>query len=611
VKEFARCWRCLLNVVAALAIAVPLRADTTANPPSQQFAKLLDDAWEFGLETDPLFATDIGDHRHDDLLPKISLAEEARAAAADREFVRRLEAIDRSQLSTSDQINYDIFGLARREDIQEFEFQTYLMPVTDRWGFHVDFPELRRNLTFATVRDYENYIARLRGFGAYADGYMDLMREGVRQGITVPAVIMQKFNEPIEAQIVDDPGKSLLYEPLQKFPATIPAPEQERLRGAAKAAIAESVVPGYQRFLKFMREEYVPNCRTTIAASALPRGRDYYRFCVHKYTTLQEMTPEQVHETGLAEVARIHGEMDKIIHDLKFDGDFAAFIEYLRTDPKFYAKSAEELKKDASYILKRMDGQLPNLFGHLPRMPYGVREVPEYIAPQSVAAYYQSPAGDGSRAGFFYINTSNLPSRPLYTLQSLCLHEAVPGHHLQLALQQEIEGQPKFRKYTSFTAFTEGWALYAEHLGLEAGFYDDPYTDFGRLTMEAWRACRLVVDTGIHYMGWSREKAVDYMRANTAMSEHDIRSEVDRYIGWPGQALAYKTGEMKFRALRADAEKQLGERFDIRAFHDVVLAGGGVPLPVLDANVKQWIATQIKAAGAHPANAKGISGAAH
>ena len=370
--------------------------------------------------------------------------------------------------------------------------------------------------------------------------------------------------------------------------------DQERLRAEAKAAIAESVVPSYRRFLKFMRDEYVPSCRTSIAASALPHGRDYYRYCVHKFTTLDEMTPEEAHATGLAEVARIRGEMEKIIRDVKFDGDFAAFIEHLRTDPQFYAKTPEELKKDASYILKRMDGQLPKFFGHLPRMPYGVREVPEYIAPQSVAAYYQSPAGDGTRAGFFYINTSNLPSRPLYTLQSLCLHEAVPGHHLQIALQHEIEGQPMFRKYSGFTAFSEGWALYAEHLGTEAGFYDDPYSDFGRLTMEIWRACRLVVDTGIHYMGWTREQAVEYMRANSAQSEHDIRSEVDRYIGWPGQALAYKTGEMKIRSLRADAEKQLGDRFDLRAFHDVVLANGAVPLPVLDGVVKQWIVEQLR-----------------
>ena len=390
-----------------VAIVVPLvLAAAPANYASQQFAKLLDDAWEYDLESDPLFATDVGDHRHDDKLPAISLAEEAREAAANQEFVRRLEAIDRSQLSANDQINYDIFGRSRREDVEDFKFQTYLTPVSERSGFHIDFPELRRNLSFATVRDYENYIARLRGFDEYTVGHIELMREGVKQGITVPSVIMEKYNEPIEAQIVDDPEKSMLFEPFQKFPATTSAEDQARLRTAAKAAIAEVVVPAYRKFQAFMHDEYVPNCRTTIAASALPNGRDYYRYCVHRYTTLDDMTPEEAHATGLAEVARIRGEMDKIIRDLKFEGDFAAFVEYLRSDPKFYAKTPEELKKEASYILKRMDGQLPKFFGHLPRMPYGVREVPAYIAPQTTSAYYQGPAGDGTRPGYFYINTS-------------------------------------------------------------------------------------------------------------------------------------------------------------------------------------------------------------
>jgi uncharacterized protein (DUF885 family) len=400
---------------------------------------------------------------------------------------------------------------------------------------------------------------------------------------------MQRYNEPLEAQIVDDPEKSLLFAPLRGFPNAVPKREHERLRSEARKAIAESVVPGYRRFLKFMKDEYVPNCRGTIAASALPKGRDYYRFCVAKFTTLDDVTPEQIHAIGQAEVARIRGEMDKIIRDVKFDGDFAKFTEYLRTDPKFYAKSAEELEKEVAFVLKRMDGQLPKLFGRLPRMPYGVRQVPDYIAPQATFAYYQSPTGDGRRAGFFYINTYNLPSRPLYMLEALSLHEAVPGHHLQLAIQQELEHLPQFRKYTGFTAFIEGWALYSEGLGLEADFYKDPYSDFGRLTMEVWRACRLVVDTGIHYLGWTRDQAIEYMRANSAMPMHDIRAEVDRYIGWPGQALAYKTGEMRIRALRQDAEARLGERFDVRAFHDVVLGSGAVPLGVLEANVRAWI----------------------
>jgi uncharacterized protein (DUF885 family) len=580
-------WFCFLASLAAMNDRHAAAAEPAAN---EQFAALLHDAWELRLREDPLFATETGDHRYDDKLPKVSLADEKRRNAAQREYLARLRKIDRESLSATNRVNYDIFARVLRENIQEHAFQTYLMPISDRWGFHVDFPELPRNMPLTTTRDYENYIARLRGFSDYAAGHMELMREGVRKLMTVPSVIMQRYNEPLEAQIVDDPEKSLLYGPFQKLPPSMAKKDRERLQAAARKAIAESVVPGYRKFLKFMKEEYVPNCRGTIAASALPNGRDYYRFCVAKYTTLDDRTPEQIHAIGKEEVARIRGEMDTIIKDLKFDGDFAKFTDNLRTNPKFYAKSAEELQKEVSFILKRIDGQLPTLFGRLPRMPYGVRQVPNYIAPQTMFAYYQGPTGDGRRAGFFYINTYNLPSRPTYMLEALSLHEAVPGHHLQIALQQELADLPEFRKYSNFTAFIEGWGLYSERLGLEAGFYKDPYSNFGRLTMEIWRACRLVVDTGIHHLGWTREQAIEYMRANSAMPLHDIRSEVDRYIGWPGQALAYKTGEMKIRQLRKEAESQLGEKFDVRAFHDVVLGGGAVPLGVLEKNVQAWIA---------------------
>jgi uncharacterized protein (DUF885 family) len=564
-----------------------LGAEETANA---KFDALLKDAWELRLREDPLFATETGDHRFDDQLPKISLADEKRRDAARRGFMARLQDIDRSTLSPFNQVNFDVFARSLNDQIREYEFQSHLMPITDRNGFHIEFPEMPRNLPLVTTRDFENYIARLRGFADYAAGHIDLMRQGVRRGLTLPSVIMQRYNEPIETQIVDDPEKSLLYGPLKEFPASVPKKEHERLRSAARKAIGESVVPGYRQLLEFMKNEYVPNCRGTIAASALPKGREYYRFCVARHTTLDALSPEQIHATGLAEVARIRGEMDKIIRDLKFDGDFAKFTEYLRTDPKFYAKTAEELKKEVSFILKRMDGQLPTLFGHLPRMPYGVREVPAFIAPQTMFAYYQQPTGDGRRAGFFYINCYNLPSRPLYMIEALSLHEAVPGHHLQLALQQELPDLPEFRKYAGFTAYIEGWGLYAERLGLESGFYKDPYSDFGRLTMEVWRACRLVVDTGIHYLGWTREQAIEYMRANSAMPLHDIRAEVDRYIGWPGQALAYKVGQMKISDLRKEAETALGEKFDVRAFHDVVLGSGAVPLGVLEKNVRAWIA---------------------
>jgi uncharacterized protein (DUF885 family) len=561
-----------------------------AEPPAgDELAKLLGDAWEYRLREDPLFATNTGDHRYDDKLPKVSLADEKRRDADRREFLKRWEAIDRAALSAAEQANYDIFGRQLRDSGREYEFQTYLMPISDRWGFHVDFPELPRDMPLLTQRDYENYIARLNGFSQYAAGHIELMREGVKRGVTVPSVIMQRYNEPLEAQIVEDPEKSLLYKPLLDFPDSVPKSEHDRLRAAARKAISDSVVPGYRTFLEFMKNEYVPNCRGTIAASALPNGREYYRHCVQKFTTLDDRTPEEVHAIGLAEVARIRGEMDRIIRDLKFDGDFAKFTEHLRENPKFYAKSAEELEKEVAFILKRIDGQLPKLFGRLPRMPYGVRQVPDFIAPQATFAYYQSPTGDGTRAGFFYINTYNLPSRPIYLLEALSLHEAVPGHHLQIALQQELEHLPPFRKYSGFTAFTEGWALYAERLGLETGFYEDPYNDFGRLTMEIWRACRLVVDTGIHYLGWTREQAIEYMRANSAMPMHDIRAEVDRYLGWPGQALAYKTGELAIRELRGEAETKLGEKFDVRAFHDCVLGSGALPLELLEQNVHAWI----------------------
>jgi uncharacterized protein (DUF885 family) len=583
-------WLCLLiSIVGMNGRAVPA-AEPNSN---EQFAALLKDAWEFRLREDPLFATETGDHRYDDKLPKISLADENRRNAAQRDFLARLRKIDHESLAPRNQVNYDIFARVLRENIQEHAFQSYLMPITDRWGFHVEFPELPRNMPLSTTRDYENYVARLRAFSDYAAGHIELMREGVRKLLTVPGVIMQRYAEPLEAQIVDDPEKSLLYGPLQKLPPSMPKKDRERLRAAARKAIAESVVPGYRNFLKFMKQEYVPNCRGTIAASALPNGRDYYRFCVAKFTTLDDRTPEQIHATGKEEVARIRREMDAIIKDLKFDGDFAKFADYLRTDPKFYAKSPEELQKDVSFILKRMDGQLPTLFGRLPRMPYGVRQVPDFIAPQTMMAYYQGPTGDGRRAGFFYINTYNLPSRPTYLLEALSLHEAVPGHHLQIALQQELTDLPDFRKYSNFTAFIEGWGLYSERLGLEAGCYKDPYSNFGRLTMEIWRACRLVVDTGIHHLGWTRDQAIEYMRSNSAMPIHDIRSEVDRYIGWPGQALAYKTGEMKIVQLRKEAEKQLGDKFDVRAFHDVVLGSGAVPLGVLEKNVRAWI-TEVK-----------------
>jgi uncharacterized protein (DUF885 family) len=481
-------YRDLVLIGLCVCAAVSRLEAASAATASEQFAELLDDAWQFDLQEDPLSATERGDHRYDDRLPKVSLADATRRNEATREFLERLEGIQRSELTPDEQVSYGIFRRRQRESLEAFDFRSHLMPITDRYGFHIEFPELPRNLQFNSVEDYENYIARLQGFDEYAAGHIELMREGVRRGLTLPSVIMQRYREPIESQIVDDPEESLLFAPLKDFSDKIREADQERLRAAAKSAIAESVVPGYQRFLRFMRDEYVPNCRGTIAASALPNGRDFYRHCTRKFTTVDDLTPEEIHAIGKQEVERIRGEMDEIIDRVGFEGDFAAFTEKLRTDPKFYAKTPKELVEYTSGILKRIDGQLPTLFGKLPRMPYGVREVPEFIAPQATFAYYQPPTGDGTRAGFYYLNTYNLPARPLYMLEALSLHEAVPGHHLQIALQQEMADLPEFRKYAGFTAFVEGWALYSERLGRESGFYTDPYSDFGRLTMEVWRA---------------------------------------------------------------------------------------------------------------------------
>ena len=555
------------------------------------FTALVDDIWQFDLREDPLFATSTGEHRYNDRLPQVSVADSERRQLQRAQFMSRLEKIERGQLSPTQQLNFDILRRQLADDLAEFEFRSYLIPITQREGFHIGFPQLPKDVPLKTVQDYENYVARLRAFGDYTDGHVGLMRAGMTAGHTLSAVVLEGWQQSVDAQIVSRPELSLLYEPCQEFPTTVGEAEHARLETEVRAAISESVVPGYRRFRTFMASEYVPQARGSLGASALPRGRDFYRHRVRRFTTL-DITPEAIHNIGLAEVERIRGEMDAVIQRVEFDGDFAAFTKFLREDPQFYAETETELLEVVALALKKMDGKLPELFGKLPRMPYGLKPIPAYIAPRTTAAYYQRPSGDGTKAGYFNMNTYNLKNRPLFTVEALSFHEAVPGHHLQIALQQEIKSLPNFRRFSGFTAFVEGWALYSERLGLEAGFYEDPYSDFGRLTMEIWRACRLVVDTGIHYFGWTRGQAIAYMTDNSALSEHNIRAEVDRYISWPGQALAYKMGELKIRELRKLAEQQLGEQFDIRAFHDMILGSGAVPLDVLEARTRDWIEQQ-------------------
>ena len=552
------------------------------------FQRLLDEEWEARLREEPLLASSVGDHRYDDRLPSVAPADLERAVARRRATLDRLQAIDRAGLDTQDRISYDMLRRELNDDVADYEFGSWRLPINADSGFHTGLAELPRYTSFRTTRDYENYVARLRAFPTYFHQQIANMREGIRTGFTQPKVVLEGYDGTIRAHVVADPDESVFSAPFRTFPPGVPEGDRARLVAEGRKAVMEGVA-AYRAFLDFMTGEYLPRCRDTIGASELPRGREYYAYLVRRFTTL-DVTPEQVHKLGLGEVARIHAEMLDVIAKVGFLGDFAAFFKFLRTDPRFYAKTPEELLKNASFIAKKMDGKLPSLFGRLPRLPYGVEPVPAHLAPKYTGGrYVEAPVG-GTRAGTYWVNTYALESRPFYTQEALTLHEAVPGHHLQIALQQEMENVPPFRRAAGVGAFAEGWGLYSERLGLESGFYQDPYSNFGRLTYEMWRACRLVVDTGLHAFGWSREKAMDFMASNTALSLHEVRTETDRYISWPGQALAYKMGELKIRELRRLAETELGQNFDVRGFHDAILASGPVPLPVLEEQMRAYIA---------------------
>ncbi|HEY0020758.1 MAG TPA: DUF885 domain-containing protein [Longimicrobium sp.] len=580
--------RHLLLPLAALVLAVPAAAQQTA---SERLRQLMEDEWEFRLRENPTYATAVGDTRYNALLDRVAPADVQRQAAQNREFLRRLAAIPRDSLSPAERINYDIFGRGRRDAVADVELGLHLIPITNREGFHTWFPQLADDVPLATVADYENYVARLAAFRGWVGQHVELMREGIRTGMVLPGASVQGIEGTLQPHIVAYPAQSMLWKPFADFPAAIGPADRARLSAAGRQAIEQSVVPGFRDFLAFIRDEYVPAARTGIAASELPNGRAVYAHLVRGYTTL-DLTPDQVHETGLREVARIRAAMDTVIASTGFTGTFAEFIHFLRTDPRFYVQTPDELMQRTALVLKRMDGELPRLFGRLPRMSYGIKPIPDYIAPRTTTAYYSRPAGDGTRSGTYWVNLYDLRSRPTYEIEALSFHEAVPGHHLQIALAQEMENMPPLRRFGSFTAFVEGWGLYAERLGYDAGFYTDPYSRFGQLSYDMWRACRLVVDTGMHWKGWTRQQSIDFMAQNSALTLLNITNEVDRYIAWPGQALAYKTGQMKISDLRAEAEAALGGRFDIRRFHDVVLGSGAVPLTVLEENVRGWIAEE-------------------
>ncbi len=556
--------------------------------PSRLFDALVDEEWDFRMREDPLFATMSGDHRFNDRLPGASEADFARRLETMRKILSRLEAIDPLALAGEERLNYDIFGRLLENEIHEIEFHAYRMPIAKTGGFHTAIPEQLPFITpFETVKDYEAYLARLAAFPRYVQDHIGLMRTGLETGYAPPRATLEGVDETVRKQIVADPAGSPLYLPFMQLPPAIAGAERERLASEGRQALLKSVMPAYGVLLRFLKEEYMPRARPEIGAAHLPNGREFYQHRILYFTSLP-LTAQEIHATGQAEVKRIRAEMEEVLRAVRFAGDIQAFIEFLRSDARFYVDTPAALLKETALVLKRMDGELPRLFKTLPRTPYGIREIPAASAPGNTTAFYFPPTGDGRSAGFYYVNTYDLKSRPLYEIEALSLHEAVPGHHLQIAMQQELE-LPNFRRFGGFTAFVEGWALYAERLGLETGFYTDPYSNFGRLSYEMWRACRLVVDTGMHALGWTRQQAIDFMAANTSLTLLNIENEVDRYIAWPGQALAYKIGELKIRALRARAEQALGPRFNLREFHDLLLGSGAVPLDVLEEMVRGWI----------------------
>ena len=573
-----------LLLALALVGRPALAADAT-----NDFKALLEESWEFQVREDPLLASATGDARFDDRLPAVAPADFERRGEFWKRSQARLRSIDRTRLSEADRVSYDMFARNLEDEIAEVAFRTWRMPLNAEGSFHSDFARLPSSLPLATARDYENYIARLRAFPAYGRQQIANMREGLRTGFTQPRVTLEGFEGTITTHLVANVETSVFWKPFASFPATVPEADRGRLRAAGRAAIEGEVLPAFRALLQFMQTEYLPKARTSVGASELPEGRAYYEWRVRHFTTVR-ITPDEVHAKGLAEVARIRADMDAVLKQLHWTQGFPEFLKFLRTDPRFYAKSPEDLLKEASTIAKRMDGKLPSLFKTLPRQPYGVEPVPADIAPKYTAGRYNGAPIDSARSGTYWVNTYALETRPLYALEALTLHEAVPGHHLQGALQQEQKDLPAFRRFGYVDAFGEGWGLYSEWLGQEVGFYQDPYSNFGRLTYEMWRACRLVVDTGLHAKGWTRDQALAYLADNTALSIHEVTTETDRYIGWPGQALAYKMGELKIRELRKRAEAALGPRFDVRLFHDAVLKNGSVPLSVLDAQIDAFIA---------------------
>lgn len=578
---------------ATPATAAAVKVDPAAV--AAQLDKLYVEFWEASLVLNPVQATFVGDARYNDRLPNFLSADfRKQTHDFDQQWLDKVSAIDPSVLDGQARLSYDIFVRERKLSIEGERFPGWMQPVNQFGNFSQFFAQLGSATSaqpFVTVKDYDNWLARTAAAPAIFDTAIANMREGIKAGVVQPKVLMVKVLPQLESLIKDKPEDTLFWGPIGKLPADFSDADKARLTDAYRKMISEQIVPAYQRLHAFIKDEYLPACRDTVSLSALPDGEAWYAFNAKSMTTT-DLSPAAIHQIGLDEVARIHGEMKAVMEQVDFKGELKDFFKHLTTSKEFQFKDEKALLDAYNTLRARTEAGVPKLFSLTPKAGFEIRPTEAFRAASSAGGEYQGPSEDGSRPGVFYVNTHDLPSRKTWDMESLFLHEAIPGHHFQIALQQELTGIPMFRRFGGETAFAEGWGLYAESLGKELGVYTDPYQYFGRLQNELWRAIRLVVDTGLHSKGWTREQVIAYMLENSASTQTESVSEAERYIAIPGQALAYKIGELKIKELRARAEAALGDKFDIKAFHAEVLQDGSVPLAVLEAKIDRWIAAQ-------------------
>ena len=564
-------------------ISIIISACGTGN--DESFNQILDDEWKRGIQENPVYASSMGDKSANQDWPDISESAVRERQKKTREVLEQIRSIDPQSLSIENQLNYRLFLYNYERSIRGQKFDSHLLTFGQRGGIQLEH-ETAEGLSFNTSQDYKDWLVRLEKLPTLIDQHINLGRLGIERKITAPNILMQRVANQIQLQLVDNPEESPFFNVFIDIPENIQ--DRETIQSMARDVIKSKVIPAYYKLNDFFTEEYLPASRTTYGVLDLPNGFEWYENLA-RYHTTTDLTPDEIHEIGLSEVERIRSEMQEVIDSLEFDGSFNDFLTFLRTDPQFYYETEDELLEAYLATSKKIDPEMVSLFKVLPRTPYGIKPIPMESAPDTTTAYYMRPAADGSRAGYYYVNLYRPDVRPKYEIEVLSVHEAVPGHHLQIALAMELEGIPNFRKYSGYTAYVEGWGLYSESLGYDIGLYSDPYSRFGALTYDMWRAVRLVVDTGMHYKGWTRQEAIDFFTANAAKTEQDIINEIDRYLVMPGQALAYKIGQLKILELKNKAKKQLGDDFDIKEFHHAVLSQGALPLAVLEENIETYL----------------------